>query len=162
MPARHNVVVPERAVVLDPQPCVWSSGAPEPLVLSSERRTFVVFTQPDRDQVSEGCTAIEFVGCLGLSTGFPNDEALYGHTLWGKGLSFYQVHEVIESSWLNRMREIERHHSGSPDIPFEGVRHFVLTFHDSTVEALARDLVVAGSYASAADAITEVSAKLLT
>ena len=153
-------MVSERAVVLDPQPCAWSGGAPEPVVLSSEHRAFVVFDQPESDQQSDGCTAVEFVRCIAVLSGFPNDEALHGHRLWGKGLGFYQVHEVLDSSWLAQVRDVERHHHRAPAMPMNEVRHYVLTFHDSTVEALAHDLIVVGNYASSAQAITDCAAKL--
>ena len=40
--------------------------------------------------------------------GQPNDEALHGHPLYAKGLSFYRAQEVLNSSWI---AELERQNS---------------------------------------------------
>jgi hypothetical protein len=86
----------------------------------------------------------EFVGCT--SVVFPNDEALHGHRLWGKGLEFYALHQVVDSEWLRELRNVERVHERASDAPFPHSQHFVLTFHDSTLEAVA--VVSRGSYPS--------------
>ena len=130
-----------------------------PLVLSSERRTFVVFDQ-DEGSTPLSVGAIEFAGCVALTSGFPNDEVLRGHRLWNRGLEFYKVHEVIDSSWLAEMQAIEHHHDQSADLPFKGVRHYVLTFHDSTIEALATALIVVGTYPSSTDAVVDLTGQL--
>ena len=113
------------------------------------------------DQVGEDedITA-EFVGCTSITAGFPNDEVLHGHRLWGKGLTFYAVHEVLNSSWLAELRAIEAVHPMSRPLPFDNARHFVLTFHDSTVEAIARDLVRLASHKSMRQAIRSLDGEL--
>jgi hypothetical protein len=78
----------------------------------------------------------EFIRCTSFRMGFPNDEALHGHPLWGHGLEAYRAHEVSDSAWLGQLRTIEAAHPQAPAVPFENARHFVLTFHDSTVEAI--------------------------
>lgn len=81
-----------------------------------------------------------FCWCVRRS-GFPNDEALEGHPLWALGLKFYRLHEVRTSEWLEEMRTIERKHPAAADVPFPAARHFLLTFHDSMLEALASGVV---------------------
>lgn len=145
----------ENAVILEPQPFVWSAGAPCPVLLSSEQRTFVIFDHPEGD-----ITAIEFIGCTSVVSGFPNDEVLHGHRLAERGLSPYQVHEVIESSWLAELRAVEHHHSRSPEVPFPNSRNYILTFHDSMIEAIARELTIVGSFNSPSEALTSLASQL--
>jgi hypothetical protein len=89
--------------------------------------------------------------------GFPNDEVLHGHPLFSVGLGYYRLHEVVNSAWLMELRAIEAVHDRAPAMPFENARHFVLTFHDSTLEAIAADVRLAGSYPSRAEAVKEMT-----
>jgi hypothetical protein len=70
--------------------------------------------------------------------GYPNDEALSGHPLYSKGLDAYGVCEVISSSWVKTLTEQNR--VAFPDTPDSTLRHFIITFHDSTFECIAREL----------------------
>jgi hypothetical protein len=85
-----------------------------------------------------GRATIRFKRCILTRFGYPNDEALSGHALWGRGLGVYGCYEVLRSSWLEDINSQNR----KPFPKFEGydVRHFVFTFHDSTFECLAEDL----------------------
>ena len=80
---------------------------------------------------------IELWGCAEIRFGAPNDEAIAGHPLHGKGLHVYRAHEVINSAWIEdaiRVNSVHPHHS---DAPFRRLHHFVLLFHDEMLEALA-------------------------
>lgn len=127
----------QTARVIERPGLVWTAGAPEPVVIANEIRTsFAFFTPSDLAQVAE------FVGYVAVRFGFPNDEVLHGHPLWGHGLQFYATHEVAHSTWLEELRAIEQVHDRAPSNPFAEATHFVLTFHDSTLEAIAQDIVV--------------------
>ncbi|MFY9642450.1 MAG: hypothetical protein WCD20_19775 [Rhodomicrobium sp.] len=76
--------------------------------------------------------------------GWPNDEALHAHRLWGRGLTYYAMHEVANSDWL---AELERRNSVHPrHIPglFLRCRHFIGTYKDGTFECVARGIEWAG------------------
>jgi hypothetical protein len=88
----------------------------------------------------------EFVECTSVRFGFPNDEALGGHPLYRNGLTFYAVHEVLESKWLEELRGTESRHPASARTPFPNARHRVLTFHDTILEAIAAGIEVRGEY----------------
>ena len=138
----------------------WSAGAPEPVVLQSESRAFIAFYGRHHRVGDNEVVAAEFVRTVSLKAGFPNDEVLHGHRLWGRGLEFYSVHEVFESSWLAELRANESVHAQSLPLPFGDARHFVLTFHDSTVEAIAYDLVLHSSHRSMAEAVSSLGEQL--
>ena len=92
--------------------------------------------------------------------GYPNDEALAGHPLYLSGLRHYGVFEVLEPSW--RQRVIDQNLISFPRTPpqYTTLRHFVITFHDSTFECLAQDLRarrVSGSTAAILDPYTEAT-----
>jgi hypothetical protein len=79
------------------------------------------------------------------------------HSHYGAGLGYYRLHEVDNSAWLDELRAIETVHYRPPVMPFENARHFVLTFHvltfhDSTVEAIAREVRLIGSFGTRAEA----------
>jgi hypothetical protein len=120
----------ERAVVLEdwPQP----AGVPEPKVLADDLSLSLLYrTGEDRIAV------VRFPTCHYLTFGEPNDEALGGHPLSKRGLRYYSVHEILESSLI---RELERrnsvHPGHNPDWYIRGMRHYVFTFQDSTLECV--------------------------
>lgn len=137
-----------RAVVLDLPDLRWSGAAPVPVLVASEHRALFAFEHTD------GLARIaEFVGCVAVRFGFPNDEAQPGHPLWNAGLSFYAAHEVSDSPWLSELRAIESAHPLAAALPFPVARHFILTFHDSIIEAVAHDVVVVRRLESVREAV---------
>ncbi len=124
-----------------------------PCRFSSRRSTLFAYYRRDADVVDgmEVQTA-EFLGCLSVMFGFPNDEALHGHRLWGRGLDFYAVDVVESSRWLDELRAIERAHPNAPRDPFPEAKHFVLGFHDSTLEAVATGVIALERYTTMQDA----------
>jgi hypothetical protein len=126
----------------------------------SERRALIAFYAGDDRAGGREVDTAEFIDCVSLRMGFPNDEALHGHPLWEHGLEFYQAHVVIDSSWLAERRAIEAVHPRVPAVPFAGARHFVLTFHDSMVEAIAGSIEVGPRYGTMGQAIEALVAGL--
>jgi hypothetical protein len=115
-------------------------GAPEPTLLQSRQRAILVFAATARDRA---VTAVaEFTGCLATRFGYPGDEELPGHPLYGKGLRYYNISEVLHSSWLDQLHQ--QSIGLFPDGPdWEQQRHFVITLHGSTFECLAEDITIA-------------------
>lgn len=134
----------------------WDVGAPLPHLLQSEWRTVLAFYLSEPDPTWDGTWVnvvdptssesaligvIEWVGCGGAVLGGPNDEAYHGHRLWDQGLSkvgAYRAGEVTDSAWIaERERSNRVHPSHRPGV-FANLRHFILGFHDSTFECVAR------------------------
>ena len=131
----------------------WDAGAPMPVLISG-LRTFVAFylsvhdplfdgTDPRvRDpRADHGIGVVEFARVTSVKMGSPNDEVLNGHPLWGSGLEFYSAHEVKNSPWIRELMDINRVHAGFRESNWNEARHFVLTFHDETLECVARAAV---------------------
>jgi hypothetical protein len=151
----------ERAVVVDRPGLGWSAGAPMPLVLANEHVCFVVFYQ--RELAGSGEVRVaEVRGYVAVRFGFPNDEALHGHPLWGRGLRFDAAHEVVASRWLAEVRRTERAHPyAERPVPFPAAKHFFLAFHDSCVELLADEVTVREHrFDTRAEALAALAAEL--
>ncbi len=125
------------------KPAAGVSGAH---LIASEYSTYLTFNavSPDDDgrYHDAGVAVLHFPRCIKAQFGHPNDEALPGHPLAAHGLSYYDVFEGEESSWLDRVCKENR--VAFPKVVQwgEGLRHFVVTFHDSTFECLAREVTV--------------------
>jgi hypothetical protein len=124
----------ERAVPLPewPQP---DAGAPSPVTLADDTTLFVRYlTQAGKIAV------VYFPLCSVFTFGSPNDEALGGHPLYGRGLKFYSVHRVEHSSWIALLERQNSVHSRHDRKRFlEDKKHFVFTFHDSTLECVVNE-----------------------
>lgn len=110
----------------------WSPGAPQPLVIADGWRLNVVVRLTEGiDPAPAGLTPrpepfgiIVFDKTYKFVFGPPGDEDLARHRLFGRGLDFYAAHTVLRSAWAAA--------EGRPEMT-----HFVLTFHDETLECLA-------------------------
>jgi hypothetical protein len=156
MPEQADTVTPLDIGLL-PEAAV--SGA---ILLESEFRTFLMFNAVKGDHGSDGAvdTAIvTFEQCLLTRFGYPNDEALGGHPLYRRGLRFYGVFEVLNSSWARQVTTQNRVTFPNTTDDYAG-RHFVFTFHDGTFECLARDLQVEVSSDSRISIVAKLAALL--
>jgi hypothetical protein len=130
----------------------WDTGAPLPHLVSDGSRAFVVCLARQRDPDWDGSyvtvvapgdrheslfVVVEFRGCRDIRFGGPNDEAISGHPLDGKGLEAYRAHEVLNSQWIEQAITVNSVHPQYSRALFGGLRHFVLLFHDDMLEALA-------------------------
>ncbi len=138
-----------------------SIGAPLPVVLADERDVLVVYLLENRDPdwdgttvrvvdtASDGVVAIaHFSGVWATQFGAPNDEALDGHPLFACGLRSYGAFTVEPSSWKAELAARNAVHPYHDPRYFRTLTHYVLTFHDSMFECLARTVefeVLAGS-----------------
>jgi hypothetical protein len=124
-------------------------GAPLPHLLIGSR-TFLLFRLSDAPDDRGGTwvrsvgvdtvgplAVVEFFRCVDATIGGPNDEALSGHRLFGRGLSANDFFMVENSRWRESARLVNSVHPMHSDEPFDQLRHYVFTFHDETFECLA-------------------------
>ena len=69
--------------------------------------------------------------------GPPNDEAFAGHPLSSRGLGPYGAFEVLDSSWISQLERMNSVHPSHRRERYLQLRHFILSFHDSTFECVA-------------------------
>jgi len=148
-------------------------GAPLPHVLVNGHSAFVVFCLR-AGPVHDGTTVavvdphstddlvglIEFTGVHAVLFGGPNDEALHGHPLHGHGLEPYAIHEVRGSRWITEAEQVNSVHPHHQPGWHDTLRHFVITFHDETLECLAREVRTEIHQRTLADTITATASRM--
>jgi len=112
------------------------TGSPTPTALWGNRK-FLLYYAP-ATAASETVVILEFQHGLAIRWGPPSDESLMWHRLWGKGLAFYSAHLVDDSDWMKELERTEAHHRSSPGW-IRAYGHYLFTFHDQTVECIARE-----------------------
>jgi hypothetical protein len=139
-----------------------SVGAPIPTVVAGEHAVALFYYGEAVGTNSESSVIVQFHSCFAHYFGPPNDEALSGHPLYGRGLRPYGSFEVQHSSWL---RFLERMNSVHPqhdcDRFLAGRRHFALTFHDSIFECIAKGYIVEASEESISELVSRVGPRVL-
>jgi hypothetical protein len=96
---------------------------------------------------------LHLLSSLGLEAhyfGPPYVDAVNRHPLHSRGVDIYGAFEVHDSSWIRELRQI----SGSR---IEG-RHFILTFHDTTFECIARSFTISMDRKPLAEVIRSAAA----
>jgi hypothetical protein len=112
-----------------PQPGTGNAG---PVLRYGQGAAMLAYDTPD-----EKVAVVTVPGCLQVICGHPNDEVLHGHPLYGKGLAFYSVHQVRNSSRLAALEKANAvHHRHDAASYLKGKEHWVFTFQDETVEFL--------------------------
>ncbi len=154
------------------------AGAPLPHVLSNGRQAVVLFhagLEPDpdwdgttvtvidpSDQLARNVSWVRFDSVVASLFGPPNDEALHGHPLWGRGLEFYAFHRVEDSGWIADLMKGNHVHPSHQDDVWNSLQHFVITFHDDTFEVIAESFEVGTRFVDFETAIVDLARELLT
>jgi len=127
----------DKVVVLNDFP-KSDSGAPCPILLASDTKTYLIYYTPlDKDTLESDVVLVEFKGCIDTMFGGSNDEALNGHPLYSRGLTFYSAHEVLKSSWIKICEKMNSVHPYHDRKFFYKKKHYIITFHDDMFECIA-------------------------
>lgn len=121
------------------EPPSMDAGAPRPSLYSDETGLTCAYVIGATHSDSGSTAILHFEGVLYYSMGYPNDEALSGHPLYKNGLGFYDFYLVENSplvAELDRRNEVHRQHVAGAYI--KRFRHWIITFHDETLEVVAR------------------------
>ncbi|HEV2816553.1 MAG TPA: hypothetical protein VGW40_04955 [Allosphingosinicella sp.] len=155
-------------------PVRWSTGAPLPHLLQNDHRTLLLFVVEDVDPDWDGSwvrvvgpateaeiALVEFEGCASAKLGMPNDEAFRGHPLIGRGLHAYGAFKVVHSAWIAELAAINSVHPMDRPETWSRLTHFILGFHDSTFECVARDFRLETRRGSIADALAQACRRMV-
>jgi hypothetical protein len=112
------------------------AGVPDPIIVAAEHRAVLAYECSV--STGGGFAIVRFNGDVYF--GGPNDEALGGHPLAARGLRSYSAYEVLNSSWIRLKESRNRVHHRHDPAMFRNLRHIVITFHDSLIEFVTRDL----------------------
>jgi hypothetical protein len=117
---------------------VPEAGVSAPVLLQNDYSAIMTFSAvtigSDGSRTKTGTAIIELDRCQWTTFGYPNDEAIAGHPLYGRGLCAYGIFEVHDSHWVRRM--FEQNKVSFPNTKPWSVRHFLFSFHDSTFECI--------------------------
>ncbi|GAB2673307.1 hypothetical protein [Kribbella swartbergensis] len=164
----------EYAIKLDLD-VAWDIGAPMPFVMSNGPTAVALFYERIEDPNWDGTSVtvvdpgsaqieqlgiIEFDGLQEMRFGGLNDEAVEGHPLWGRGLEPYAAHQVINSSWIAEAERRNSVHPGHRGGWHEWLKHYVLLFHDETLECLAEGFRITRASSAYSDAVVATAARL--
>jgi hypothetical protein len=117
-----------------------SVGAPCPLILSNEHELLVAYymqEQPE-DFELEAIGLVKFIGFHSYKFGAPNDEAFHGHPLSKNGLKPYGTFVIQDSTWIKELCNQNNVHPYHSDELFKRLSHFIWSFHDTTLEVVAK------------------------
>jgi hypothetical protein len=119
------------------EPPQMDTGAPCPAVHSDEDRLFCAYYISRRETPEDSVAVLKFEGVLQFRLGYPNDEALHGHPLYRFGLRHYGFYLVENSPIIAEIELQNRVHSAHKPGIYSGFRHWIITFHDETLEVVA-------------------------
>jgi hypothetical protein len=126
----------ERLVPIEPALPEADSGALSPHIAATEDEAAIAYrTIPERH-----VAVVRFQGTREIALGGPSDETIQAHPLYKTGLRPYTFTEVLDSPWIAALERRNRVHPRHDPAAFSALRHFLLPFHDSTFECIARDL----------------------
>jgi hypothetical protein len=130
----------DRVVPIDTIPHA-DTGTAFPMVVADEDVAVLRYCLIDEDQ-QERFVILSFEHCWAHYIGPPNSEALHGHPLYERGLSYYGIFEVLDSSWIRLMEERNRVHDKHSPARYAELRHFIFSFEDTTFECIAKGVAV--------------------
>ena len=122
------------------------STYPLPILIMGGAQCWLIYETPGCSETRSAknphryCWAlIEFNKCPYASIGNPNDEVIEGHRLYGRGLEVGGAHIVQNSIKRKELERIAQFHSQYDSSAWRRLRHFVLSFKDTTFECIAED-----------------------
>ena len=132
-----------------------------PVVVGDEAVVVVAYLLPDdRDPATDSTAAfVTFRSCRAVYFGQPNDEAIEGHPLAGRGLEDYGAYEVRPSSWIAALERQNSVHDRHDPAHLASDRHFALVLHDSIFECVAESIeaeVLSGTLIAALPRMIEI------
>lgn len=107
-----------------------------PIILANDSTLAFGYSLADEAEERHAVFRIDFSM---LKFGYPNDEALPGHRYAQWGLAYYNAYEVFGSEWIAEIRAANRVAFPNFDGHFAELRHFIFTFHDTTLEFVSKE-----------------------
>jgi hypothetical protein len=113
------------------------TGAPCPAVHSDGSNLLCAYFIRPTAAPGGSVALLKFEGVLQHRFGYPNDEALQGHPLYQFGLRHYGFFSVENSPLVEEIENQNRCHSRHRPGIYAEFRHWIVTFHDETLEVIA-------------------------
>lgn len=118
--------------------------APSPILFSDEHNLYMAYRlraqQNQNPEQSNSTALVKFTGFNTYRFGSPNDETFESHPLYVNGLRPNGTYQVNHSSWMRELcARSAASHPHYCDLSFMKLNHYVWSFHDSTLEVIAKD-----------------------
>jgi hypothetical protein len=138
------------------EPPPMDAGAPGPVVHSDGHDLLCAYVTDSTVAPAGPVALLKFETVLQYKFGYPNDEALQGHSLYHCGLKHYGFFVVENSPLLDEIEKQNRCHSQHRPGIYSRFQHWVITFHDETLEVVAlRGVVIGQTHVSPDMAVCE-------
>jgi hypothetical protein len=138
----YNISNTEKIVKLHDIP-QSNVGAPCPQIMATEESIIVKYLIQNNINDDDEWVTIKFSFPYSHIFGPPNDEAFTGHPLYKYGLRPYSAVEVVDSGWIRALESMNSVHPCHDKSAFiSNKRHYILSFHDSTFECVAKDYMI--------------------
>jgi len=117
-----------------------SVGSPCPSLLMDGANLYVAYHMQEEstDFELEAIGLVKFSSVYLHKLGAPNGEAFHGHPLYENGLRPFGTYLVENSSWIKECMVRNRVHPYHSDEQFKLFNHYVWSFHDETLEVIAK------------------------
>lgn len=121
----------------------WEPNAPEAVLLSGDHGATVLSLNAHRDDEDQRCVVLQWTGTSSACFSGPNDEAISGHRLYGKGLKDVSwAGQVLDSKLVRGLERQNRVHPHHDAARFAQLAHHVVLLKEGVVEVVARSLAV--------------------
>lgn len=109
-----------------------------------------------RDTINDrGIGILKFDNYINFKFGYPNDEAIQGYPYYKLGLKPYSLFELNDSDWVANLLKIDSFNPMHRNDIFDDFSHYILSFHDSTFECIAKGYTAEYSDKSMAELLSE-------
>lgn len=149
-------------------------GAPAPVILSDEHDLYLMYyyyrdidntdnklgLPKERNiETDSGIAVAYFKHVLIYKFGYPNDEVIISHPYYSMGLRAYGMFEVQESDWISEVEQMNKVHPYHRLNQFSNLKHFIVTFKDSTFECIASEVEISFMQLTMKDAVLRIASE---
>jgi hypothetical protein len=150
-------------------PLPWGASTYVPSIIADEGKVLLVFGSkaalPNYNPAllkiigdansHEFMAIVEFLGLLDFKFGWIDEDAIRSpHSI--EGLKPYRAYEVQNSQWLENLKQVLSTEGKDESQAWDKYRHFVLGFHDSRFECIAKSYYIE-AYSSNVEEVFDIA-----
>ena len=128
-------------------------GAPMPTIVANVQLLYLIFytrTKADQNEKIDDLTTdnlgrivtLKFNKFAEFKFSNPNDESLSGHPYFKLGLKPYSIQKVVDSDWINELKNMNSVHPYHQDRHFVKYKHLIFTFRDICFEIVSESYTI--------------------
>jgi hypothetical protein len=138
----------------------WEPNAPDAVLITGDWVATVLALNAYFDDPDRRCVVLTWTHARLACKTPPNDEAIFGHRLWRRGLSEVLWAGVVEDSDLiASLEQQNRVHARHDPARYQGLQHHVLRLKECVVEVISEGLTVDRRSGTTLDAASASAAR---